>query len=150
MLSASMNSGSNEDETRAGVSGEFQYRFYFNPWDYRERKKETTTDWYGLYVAPYANFAYTRLDRHSEWWDWQSGQWFADEGSGTYNTYGAGLVLGTQFAVQSKFTFDFFLGGGGRLTQLIEGTGTRTQRDPLSPVYTGVTPRIGIKVGIAY
>ena len=150
MLSLSANAGQNWQETRTGVGAELQYRWYFNPWDYRPKKADSNLDFYGLYVAPYGQYAYTDLKEETEVWDWQTEVSRTIEAHGTHGTVGGGLILGVQFAVHSKFAFDFFLGGGGRYDMLLSGTDSGLDRSPLSPVYTGVTPRIGMRVGLAF
>lgn len=150
MLGLSFNAAQNADETRIGFGSELQYRFYFNPWEYRPSNPDKTTDFFGMYVAPYGQYALTNLETHREWWDWQTQLWRTENTEGVFNTYGVGLVMGTQFAVQGKFAFDMFAGGSIRYAQTVSGSAPSLDRSAMSPVYTGVTPRVGLKIGFAY
>jgi hypothetical protein len=59
-----------------------------------------------------------------------------------------GVIMGLQLVFHKKLSVDFFLGGGLRVSEI---TGDREYDELFSPRgYTGIVPKIGFEVGVAF
>jgi len=135
-----------------GIEGMSQYRFYYQG-DRTPSKPLYKSAQGRLYTAPY----YRLKSMNAQYTEPFFSDFEFSDGNGRFEdeslSHEAGFVAGVQVLAWDRFSFDFYLGGGWRYSQLVSNNPFETEiRDDniTNPAYTGVVPRINFQMGIAF
>lgn len=126
---------------RLGGGGELQFRLYLTDWN--DQKQERTKE--GFYMAPYAGYQYLEENEDFSFYPQSSSNPLYH-----YNSYTGGVIFGLQLFTHFKMTFDFFFGGGIKITKDDLSIANRQSLtvDIFNPGYSGVYPKAGIILGL--
>ncbi len=124
----------NEAKQQNGFLGELQYRFYFDPIDYS----------IDLYAGPFAQISTLRVERSGV--DELGDDFTAiDE----INSYSGGVVGGAKLFFLRQAILEIQVGAGVRSSS-IDGDESLYGNRPWEQGYTGVYPRLGVQLGVAF
>jgi hypothetical protein len=134
------NSYDNIKSNVLGGSGEVQFRIYVIPNKY----KNTLS---GLYAAPFGKFQYLKFHIEKNY-----NNFITLEPDFYLKSWNAGVILGYQFVIKDVFIMDFFAGGGIKLSETDHSNLRMVNDFPMliSQSYTGVAPKAGFRIGIAF
>lgn len=147
----------NSVESKKGVEGMFQYRFFLSHLKKGQNKTLGMSN-IGFFTGPYAlGMIYNE--------EYQRGYYFEarDEyimGEFEKDVSGAeiGAIIGVQFDITPKLLLDFYVGGGIRYTDVTDSfdevapndRNYRESYDVFDQEYTGVKPKLGLQLGFAF
>jgi len=134
VLTGGLTLSAKEDERKTGYMGEFQYRFYFDPLSYG----------FDIYAGPYVQ-GYTLGLERTAFDDMGEKLTFQDD----ISSFSGGFVGGVKlfFLRQGILALE---GGVGFRYSGIDGDASLYGQRPWDWGYTGVSPRLGLQVGIAF
>lgn len=132
-ISRELQISSNKKNTRQSVAHHFYYLAPFFQYNYFSREHKENT--YIIYQYP-VNITYTD-----------------NGGKDEINSAGGGIVIGLRVSFGKKFDLDMFVGGGIKYADI--SVVNNIYRDDyngavIEPGYTGVFPKLGMKVGVGF
>ncbi len=143
------------NDSKRGLGGDVQYRKYLKPVAERtNRKGKSYTQ--GIYFGPFVGAGYFRVREFDDggYFSPYTGQYVYNSNPTVHDQIVHQVAGGFTFGVQRIFwdviMVDVFMGGGVKLCAIDELPYPRAQHyyTLTDPGYSGIFPRIGVKVGI--
>ena len=140
------NNGSLIDEEKSifGGSAELQFRTYLLP---RERNLK------GLYATPYVKYQSIKIKNVFDNTSYNGTSTFTYTTVEDYyiNSFSGGVIIGYQFIFSNIIVLDLYAGGGVKVSDSNKKTSILDEPPFIFfPNYTGVSPKAGIKIGVAF
>lgn len=145
------------DESKAGLQGMIQYRFYLTHFNKSESKTFLGLHNYGFYSGVYALYMDYAEDYQIGLYNQDTQEYEMHNLHKESNSIEGGAIVGLQVDITERIVMDFYVGGGIRKTDLSDDL-TQEQRDQgyyqyygvLDPEYQGVKPRVGLQLGMTF
>ena len=101
----------------------------------------------GLYVAPY--FSYRKVWITSEAYVWEGDQYITKDKIRNLDIFSAGVLIGGRLGViKNLFSIDIYGGAGLKLSKYTDDSNFTRYKRIWDLDYSGVTPTIGLSIGI--
>jgi hypothetical protein len=129
-------------QVRRGGGVEVDYRFYLGD---ESEEDESWSEQLQGYVAPFARFKYREVG--NERTQYTGNQQITVSNTRYYSIFSGGMTFGLKAPLAQFFTIDLFFGGGFRYSK---AGGNYSHNGFLGPGYTGVIPKMGLRVGVDF
>lgn len=163
LLQGSMILSKNTDqELKFGLGGEFFFKIKLSRSFQLTYSKKTETKSYPIayeffYLSPFLQYNYFSQEHNDQTSSISSGNVYTtytiEGGTDVINTFGGGVVIGGRLTLGKKFDMDLYAGGGVKYSG-IDVTNNNFLDDYGSnifePGFTGVYPKLGFRLGIAF
>jgi hypothetical protein len=140
----------NSSQESIGIGGEIQYRIDVKTVEQKPRKESGKTYLLDIYGAPYFKYKYFEADYFDNvsifdiWGNLVGNQQITI--NETVRNYGGGFVIGLRYTYYAKLSVDMYAGGGMQFSE-IDGDKGRYE-NIFDYGYTGIMPKIGMRIGI--
>jgi len=134
------------NEKKGGVNAEFAYKMILF-----DREDVTQKTWVKSYFAPFLQYKYVEVgynDYEYVYTYYYNSARILTRKKDYLHSGAVGITIGAKVIIMDKLCFDFYIGSGIRLSEVSGERDYVKSYNILDDGYSGVTPKIGLMIGM--